>query len=125
MMLTIVVLCAVSVAGVAQSPLRFEVASVKPTRSSEGFTVIRQNEGGRFVADGITVSNLIQQAHDLYSFQIVGAPDWLNAIGSTSKRLRHRARALWNVVRFSDSYSKIDSCFGHTARSENVMSTPS
>src|SRR5688572_13836005 len=76
LMLTAAVLSALSVAVVAQSRGRFEVASVKPARSSEGFTVI-QNTGGRFVAERITVSNLIQQAYDVYGFQIVGAPDWL------------------------------------------------
>ena len=60
-----------------QAASRFEVASIKPTRSSEGVTMIRQNTGGRFVAESITSFNLIQQAYDLYGFQIVGAPDWL------------------------------------------------
>lgn len=82
--LIIAVFCALGGGvGIAQqppTPQRFEVASVKPTRSSEPGTIIRQNTGGRFVADNITVSKLIQQAHDLYSFQIVG-PDWLERDG--------------------------------------------
>jgi uncharacterized protein (TIGR03435 family) len=55
---------------------RFEVASIKPTRSAETATLIRQNTGGRFVAENITLFNLLQQAYDVYGFQIVGAPDW-------------------------------------------------
>lgn len=56
---------------------RFDVASVKPTQSTESGTMILQNTGGRFTAESITVFNLIQQAYDIYGFQIVGAPDWL------------------------------------------------
>jgi uncharacterized protein (TIGR03435 family) len=55
----------------------FEVASVKPTQSTETVAFIRQNAKGRFVADNITVLNLIQQAYGVFGFQIVGDPSWL------------------------------------------------
>lgn len=61
---------------VASQAMRFEVASIKPTRSAETGTVIGQNEGGRFVAENITLFNLLQQAYDVYPFQIVGVPAW-------------------------------------------------
>lgn len=78
MLLTVAILWPlVSLTGAAQRPLpRFEVASIKPTRSIETGTVISQNTGGRFVAANITLFNLLQQAYDVYPFQIVGVPDW-------------------------------------------------
>lgn len=58
------------------APPAFEVASIRPSRSTEQFSILRQNTGGRFVAENITVHSLIQQAYRLFPFQIVGAPDW-------------------------------------------------
>ena len=49
------VLCSVTVASLAaqpQPPLpAFEVASIRPTQSTEEAAFIRQNTGGRFVAE--------------------------------------------------------------------------
>jgi uncharacterized protein (TIGR03435 family) len=39
---------------------------------------VHQNTLGRFRAENITVFGLIQQAYNLFEFQIVGAPGWLN-----------------------------------------------
>ena len=62
----------------AQEPTpRFEVASIKPIRSAETGTVIGQNEGRQFVAENITLFNLLQQAYDVYPFQIIGVPAWV------------------------------------------------
>jgi uncharacterized protein (TIGR03435 family) len=55
----------------------FEAASIRPSAADRDFTLIRQNTGGRFVAESITVSNLIQQAYRLFNFQIVGGPEWI------------------------------------------------
>src|SRR5688500_2671747 len=80
MMLSLAIICALTTALVAQQPPTpaFEVASVKPTQSAGETNFIRVNAGGRFVADGVTVSVLIQQAHDVFDFQIVGAPGWVD-----------------------------------------------
>ena len=82
--MTRLVLFLLGLAAVAAVPLtaqeptpRFEVASIKPTRSAETGTVISQNEGRQFVAENITLSNLLQQAYDVYPFQIVGVPAWV------------------------------------------------
>lgn len=75
----VLVLCGFTATLAAQQPApAFEIVSVKPTQSTEKGTVIRQDAGGRFVADNITVFNLIQQAYDVFDFQIVGAPGWLD-----------------------------------------------
>src|SRR5687767_6414781 len=58
--------------------LRFEETSIRPSASDRTFTVLRQNMGGRFSAESIPVSNLIQQAYRLFRFQIIGGPDWID-----------------------------------------------
>ena len=76
--LAVLILCGVSSTLTAQQTApAFEAASIKPSPpSAETMTFIRQNTGGRFVADNITVHNLIQQAYGLFGFQIVDLPDW-------------------------------------------------
>jgi uncharacterized protein (TIGR03435 family) len=77
----LVALCGVTAASVAaaQQPAApaFEVASVKPTQSTASFSIIQPYVNGRFLADNVTVFNLIQQAYHVFGFQIVGAPGWL------------------------------------------------
>jgi uncharacterized protein (TIGR03435 family) len=72
----LVLIAAVTVSLLSQT-LRFDVVSVKPTRSTEDVAFLRWREG-RFNAESMTPQNLIQQAHDVFSFQIVGAPNWLD-----------------------------------------------
>jgi uncharacterized protein (TIGR03435 family) len=72
----LLVLIATADLPLAAQVMRFEVASIKPTRSVATATVIRQNEGGRFVAENITLFELLQQAYDVYDFQIIGVPAW-------------------------------------------------
>ena len=73
------VLCATASLAAQQPPApAFEVASVKPSQATGDTSVIRQSAGGRFFADNVTVSGLIQQAYDVFDFQIVGAPGWLD-----------------------------------------------
>lgn len=59
-------------------PTEFEAASIRPSTSTETFTLIRQNTGGRFIADNITVANLIQQAYQVFRFQVVDGPSWID-----------------------------------------------
>ena len=77
----LVALCGVTAASVAapQQPAApaFEVASVKPTQSNEPGGIIQPYANGRFAAENVTVLNLIQQAYDVFGFQIIGAPAWL------------------------------------------------
>jgi uncharacterized protein (TIGR03435 family) len=61
-----------------QAAPTFEVASIKPSQSTEQVAFIHQDTGGRFRAENITVFGLIQQAYNLFDFQISGAPGWLN-----------------------------------------------
>src|SRR5262245_26335044 len=72
----LVLMCA-SVA-TAQTPSRFEVASVKISVAGPeaGFS-IDAPEGTRFSTRNITVWNLIRYAHKLTDLQIAGAPDWI------------------------------------------------
>ncbi len=61
-----------------QAPSAFEVASIKA--STTGLPGNIWGGGpGRFVVDGITVVNLIQNAYDLRPEEIVGGPAWLRA----------------------------------------------
>jgi len=77
-MLTIVIVCALNVSGVAQqrsaAPLRFEVASIKP--SPDKFDVLaslpRQAAGRLFLS--LRLWALIQRAYGIESVRIVGGP---------------------------------------------------
>ncbi|HLW77229.1 MAG TPA: TIGR03435 family protein [Bryobacteraceae bacterium] len=58
---------------------KFEVASIKPSDpGARGFRV-EMDPGGRYVASGLTVSFMIQQAYDVHDFQITGGPDWIRS----------------------------------------------
>lgn len=78
MMLTVMVLCALSgVVSTAQpppAPLRFEVASIKPNKTSAG-TVSRISPGGRFSATRFSLQDLLRIAYGIE--RIVGGPDWI------------------------------------------------
>jgi uncharacterized protein (TIGR03435 family) len=85
-------------------PLSFEVASLKPSQAQMGRRRI-ESEGGRYMAEGITLKMLIQQAFDVKDFQIIGAPGWatsdqfdINAKAENpdmnSEQLRERLRSL-------------------------------
>lgn len=63
----------------SKNPPRFEVASIKPSDSSNPNMFIRLGRGGRYTTHGMTVKNLIANAYDLHDFQISGGPDWINS----------------------------------------------
>jgi uncharacterized protein (TIGR03435 family) len=65
----------------AQSPDRpkFEVASVRPSQSGDGFVSVGIQPGGRFNAVNVPLRLLIRNAYRLQDFQIVGAPDWISS----------------------------------------------
>lgn len=57
----------------------FEVASVKPMEPAMGGMMrveIQMAPGGRFIAKGLNLKMLIQQAYNVRDFQISGAPSW-------------------------------------------------
>jgi uncharacterized protein (TIGR03435 family) len=62
----------------APSPL-FEVASIKPAKSSGPGMFTRIQPGGSFRAHKISVGILIQDAYGLHGFQIVGLPSWADS----------------------------------------------
>jgi uncharacterized protein (TIGR03435 family) len=60
-----------------QSPLQFEVASVKVNRSASAKVDIPRQLGDRFTATNVTLRQLIQHAYQLQEFLIVGGPSWM------------------------------------------------
>jgi bla regulator protein BlaR1 len=67
-----------SPAAVSPAPA-FEVASVKPNKSSDRGGRIMFGPGGRFVATNISVKGLIHIAYGVQDFQISGGPPWLGS----------------------------------------------
>ena len=66
-------------AGRAQTPaapLRFEVASIKPTRSAGSRGGMQVLPGGGLRMDGVTLQGLIALAYDVRETQISGGPKW-------------------------------------------------
>ena len=60
---------------------KFEVASIKPKAANDDRIMIRMMPGGRFVATGITVKELIAQAYNVRPFQVQGGPGWMDSEG--------------------------------------------
>jgi len=57
----------------------FEVASVKPNKSGEGFIRFGLQPGGRFTAQNVPARELIRFAYNVQPFQIEGGPGWVNS----------------------------------------------
>jgi uncharacterized protein (TIGR03435 family) len=57
----------------------FEVASIKPNRSSDLPGRIGPEPGGRFAATNATLRALIRTAYNLQDSQIFGGPSWVNS----------------------------------------------
>ncbi len=57
----------------------FEVATIKPNSAADNRTMIQIQPGGRFVASGMSVKQLIAFAYDMRDFQITGEPGWASA----------------------------------------------
>jgi uncharacterized protein (TIGR03435 family) len=59
--------------------LRFEVASLKPSKSGEQGGGIRPTPGGeRYVATNCAIKTMIMVAYRLKAEQIIGGPEWLD-----------------------------------------------
>jgi len=61
------------------APHRFEVASIKPSDPQSTGAAMRYMPGGRVEISGMTIQNLIQLMYGVRSYQISGAPKWLDA----------------------------------------------
>jgi len=79
MMLTIAVLCALTLVGAAQQAPRFEVASVKPNQGSSGISTWGLLPSGRFVATNSQLRSLIVNAYGTLHERLLGGPDWIDS----------------------------------------------
>ena len=59
------------------APASFEVASIKPTATSDGNSFVRRQPGGRFDAHNVPSRFLITFAYQVQPFQVIGDPDWV------------------------------------------------
>jgi uncharacterized protein (TIGR03435 family) len=57
----------------------FEVASIKPNKSTDLRIMVRAAPGGRFIATNIPLQFLIEDAYHIKDFQLSGAPPWLKS----------------------------------------------
>jgi len=60
----------------AETPLKFEVASIKLSDPGERGVMIQFAPGGRFVAKNVTLKSLVAMAYDVREFQLSGGPAW-------------------------------------------------
>jgi uncharacterized protein (TIGR03435 family) len=58
---------------------KFEVASIRPSKSSNPLGVGNLSRSGRYVGTGISVKLLIENAYDLRDCQVSGGPDWIKS----------------------------------------------
>jgi uncharacterized protein (TIGR03435 family) len=58
----------------------FEVASIKPSPPGVTGATMRLDPGGRFVATGMTIRNLIQLSFGTKDYNLVGGPSWLSTL---------------------------------------------
>src|SRR5438045_3942905 len=62
----------------AQAPLKFDIATVKPNSADDHRISIQIQPGARFTATGATLRMLMAQAYDVRDFQISGGPAWIS-----------------------------------------------
>ena len=74
------VLCWVLPSATAQAPA-FEVASVKPTATTDGSLTWDFLPGGRLTARNLNVKFLLQIAYGVQDYQISGGPGWMASAG--------------------------------------------
>src|SRR5215813_12734580 len=73
----IVVLTIISV--IAASAQEFEVASIKPSGSSDPRTLLQVLPGGGLRASGATLRFLVTLAYQVRSFQVLEGPGWIGS----------------------------------------------
>jgi uncharacterized protein (TIGR03435 family) len=74
--------CLVILASVVwgQTTASFEVATIKPSDSTETRSRIGIAPGGGFQAHNVTVKSMLQQAYDVGDFQVSGGPGWIDTV---------------------------------------------
>jgi uncharacterized protein (TIGR03435 family) len=82
MVYTVLALIGVALAELSASAQQFEVVSIRPNtvedinqRSAQG------QPGGRMRFVGMPLSTFIMPAYDVWSFQIIGGPSWIDSDG--------------------------------------------
>jgi uncharacterized protein (TIGR03435 family) len=71
--------CAATLHPIAQAPVAFEAASIKPSDPAAQGQGIRLQPGGRFNVLNMPVRALITFAYQLQGYQLVGGPSWLGS----------------------------------------------
>jgi uncharacterized protein (TIGR03435 family) len=69
--------------GLAQGPTTFDVSSIRPSPTGVNGPAgasFRVQPGGRLVATGATLRDLIVRAHGVQYFQVVGGEPWLSSV---------------------------------------------
>ena len=64
--------------GQSVSPVRFEVASVKPSDPNQRAVDFVVSPGGRLRATNLTLAELIREAYQIKYYQLAGGPGWLD-----------------------------------------------
>ncbi len=67
------------VAAPSKEPLKFEVASIKPSSADDHRVMIQFQPGGGLRTSGTTLKALLTFAYDVRDFQISGGPGWINS----------------------------------------------
>jgi uncharacterized protein (TIGR03435 family) len=78
-MLKVWLLSAALVGAQALAPVTFEVASVKPNRSSEVAIRMDMPGGDRFTATNVPLRQLVLFAYDVQDARLIGGPDWIRS----------------------------------------------
>ena len=76
----VVATTALALLAAAQAPAQkpqFEVATIKPSDTSQRGATIQNLLGGRFVARGVPLRPLMTYAYHVQNFQISGGPGWM------------------------------------------------
>src|SRR5579862_2815591 len=63
----------------SDAPLKFEVASIKPSSADEHRVALMLQPGGGFRASGATLKMLLTMAYNVREFQISGGPNWISS----------------------------------------------
>jgi uncharacterized protein (TIGR03435 family) len=69
---------AVSIAQQPPAPVRFEVASIRPSKSVATYPTVTGRSPGRYAIANATIVNLIVEAYAFRWSSVVGGPDWIH-----------------------------------------------
>src|ERR1043165_1177223 len=64
---------------ITASAQEFEVASIKPSSSSDPRTLLQVLPGGGLRTSGATLRFLVTVAYQVRSFQVLGGPGWISS----------------------------------------------